>query len=64
MFETPLNQRTVSLKLKRGELCDLMLACSSIESAAVEGGTQKWSALHEKLKAILDAFDAKQDLKA
>ena len=64
MFETPQNQRTVSLKLKRGELCDLMLACASIEAAAVEGGTQKWSALHEKLKSIIDAFDAKQDLKA
>ena len=29
-----------------------------------ENRAQKWSALHEKLKSIIDAFDAKQDLKA
>lgn len=61
MFKTPLNLRTVSLKLKRHELCDLMLACASISDAAEED-TKKWDALHEKLKTILDDFDAKQDL--
>lgn len=58
MFETPLNQKTVSLKLKRIELCDLMLACTALDDATED--TKKWATLHEKLKAILAEFDKKQ----
>lgn len=58
MFETPLNQKTVSLKLKRIELCDLMLACAALDDATEDA--KKWATLHEKLKAILDEFDKKQ----
>ena len=61
MFETPLNQRTVALKVKRIEICDLMLACTAISSSLKEEGrsAKKWDALHDHLKAVLDEFDAK-----
>lgn len=58
MFETPLNSRTVTVKIKRIELCDLLLACTALSDATES--TKKWNDLHEKLKKILDDFDAKQ----
>ena len=58
MFETPLNGRTVTVKIKRIELCDLLLACTALSDATEN--TKKWDDLHEKLKKILDDFDAKQ----
>lgn len=60
MFETPLNLKTVHLKMKRGELCDLLLACTVL--ADCTENTRKWDELHEKLKQIIDDFDAKQGL--
>ena len=62
MYETPLNQKTVSLKLKRIEICDLLLACIAV-SESLEGDGQtakKWDDLHDKLGAILKEFDEKQ----
>ena len=55
MFETPLNMKTVTLKLKRIEVCDLMLACAVIMDSP--GSGSKWEVLHNKLKGILDDFD-------
>ena len=62
MFETPLNQKTMTVKLKRIEVCDMLLACTALSIAAKKDGEsgQKWDALHEKLKAALDEFDKKQ----
>lgn len=62
MFETALNQKTVTLKLKRQEVCDLLLACNAISGSFKDSGEKstKWDNLHEKLKAILDDFDKKQ----
>lgn len=62
MFETPLNQKTVSLKLKRIEICDLLLACTAISDSQKHDGqtAQKWDDLHNKLKAILEEYDKKQ----
>lgn len=61
MFETPLNQRTITLKLKRREVCDLLMVCTVL-SANLKGqddaGT-KWDMLHDKIKAVLEDFDAK-----
>ena len=51
------NNKTITLKLKRIEVCDLLLACTAV---ADEGYGEKWNALHDKLKNILDEFDAKQ----
>lgn len=62
MITTPLNQRTVSMKLTRIEVCDLLLACTAVSGACADDGhpAQKWDALHDKLKAILEDFDKKQ----
>jgi len=61
MFDTPLNQKTVTLKIRRIDLCDLMLACTAIQtSAETDGETgRKWAELHDRLKAVLDDFDQK-----
>lgn len=59
MFETPLNERTVTVKIKRIDLCDLMLACTALDCDTDEN-TTKWAKLHDKLKDILVAFDSKQ----
>ena len=58
MFETPLNLKTVSLKLKRIEVCDLMLACTVLSDN--NENTKKWNDLHDKLQEILKEFDKKQ----
>ena len=59
MFKTPHNEKTVTLKLKRIEVCDLLLACSLI---ADDSNAKKWNALHDKLKEILDDFDEKHPI--
>ena len=48
------NEKTVTLKLKRIEVCDLLLATTLI---ANESDATKWHRLHDKLKEILEAFD-------
>ena len=62
MFETPLNQRTVTVKIKRIELCDMLLACTAVSASLKKDGrsARKWDDLHDKLAAILDEFDKKQ----
>ena len=50
------NEKTVTLKLKRIEVCDLLLATGLI---ANETDATKWDLLHSKLKEILDDFDKK-----
>ncbi|MEG1758370.1 MAG: hypothetical protein RR235_07945 [Oscillospiraceae bacterium] len=68
-----LNEKTVNVKMKRIELCNLMLATTSIsidamrELAAAEtteerkkvlpGTIKHWKDLHDMLKSQLDAFD-------
>ena len=49
-----LNNMTVTLKLARREVCELLLACDamSVDSA-------KWIAIRDKMREQLDAFDAK-----
>lgn len=62
MFTTPLNQRTVTARLKRIEICDLALACTTISHARRKEGqsSEKWDTLHDKLQTILNEFDEKQ----
>ena len=50
------NQKTVTLKLKRIEVCDLLLACTLIGN---ECDGEKWETLHDKLSDILADFDDK-----
>lgn len=48
------NQRTVTMKLKRIEVCDLLIALTAIADGSE---AKKWGALHDKVAAILDEFD-------
>lgn len=50
------NSRTVTLKLQRREVCDLLLALTLISH---ESDATKWAALHDKVKGILNTFDEK-----
>ena len=52
MFEMPLNGKTVTLKLKRIDVCDLILAMSSLVN---DVGSDKWKLLHDKLKQICNS---------
>ena len=50
------NGKTMTLKLKRIEVCDLLMACTFLEQ---ETDAKKWGELHDKLKGMLEAFDEK-----
>ena len=50
------NEQTVTLKIKRIELCDLLLATTIVEQSS---DAAKWGKLHDKLREILDDFDEK-----
>lgn len=52
-----LNEMAMDIKLKRIEICDLMMACTCAEYSANDGG-EKWARLHDKLEQMLDEFDA------
>ena len=53
------NERTVNVKITRGELCELLLACSA---ALITGeGEKKWAELHRKLLGILNEYDEKNN---
>lgn len=54
-----LNEMTVTMKLRRIDLCDLMLACAALD-CVTDDDTTKWAELHDKLKEILVEFDKKQ----
>ncbi len=51
------NESVVTLKLKRIELCDLLMACWAADK--VSEGAEKWMTLHDKLDEILKDFDEK-----
>ena len=50
------NQVTVTIKLQRIDLCDLLLAC-----AVLTDHGSKWQKLHDKLLTELDRVDAEID---
>lgn len=53
------NQKSMTLKLTRIDVCDLLLACTTV---ADESGAEKWGKLHEKLLNQLDDFDEKNGI--
>lgn len=55
------NERTVSVKIRRIDLCDLLLACTVLD-CKTDPDTKKWAKLHDKLAAILDEFDSKREI--
>ena len=62
MDDVMLNERTLTVTMKRKDLCDLLKACSSIEYLLRQNGETavKWHALHEHLREALEAFDKEQ----
>lgn len=57
--ETMPNQRMVSLKLRRGDIFNLMLACTSLSQGP---NRTHWKELYDKLSAILIEFDTKNNI--
>lgn len=52
------NQRTVTLKLTRGEVCKLLIGLAALTQARPESGTH-YQAIHALIRSQLDAHDAK-----
>ena len=59
------NSRTMTVKMTRIELCDLLIATTSVaHSLESEGHTaNKWHTIHDKLLEQLEAFDEKNGMK-
>lgn len=53
------NEKTVTLKLKRIDVANLILATTSLKH---ETKAEKWGLLHDKLQEILDEFDEKHPI--
>lgn len=48
------NGRTVTMRLKRIEVCDLLIALTAVADSSE---AKKWGALHDKIEEILMKFD-------
>lgn len=48
------NEKTMTLKLKRIEVCDLLLALTLVSQ---NSDAKKWKKLHAKIKQALSEFD-------
>lgn len=53
------NERTMTLKLKRIEVIDILMALTFTEE---ESEAKKWGDLHDKIMKMLDDFDLKNDI--
>lgn len=53
------NDFETTLKLKRIDICDLMLAC--LAAKELSNGATKWDRLYENLKKQLDELDKRLD---
>lgn len=65
MMTTPLNKRTVTLRLKCSDVCDLLFACHYVSRALYamgEHGENTWDRLADRLDEILTESDKKQDV--
>lgn len=56
------NQRNVTVKITRGELCRLMLACTTLANDSDMDGSgfkpgDRWRDLHDKLEEQLNKHD-------
>lgn len=58
-----MNEKTLTVTMKRIDLCNLILACTNtIAHLEANGKTaEKWYNLHDLLKDALEGFDAEQD---
>ncbi len=53
------NYSSAEFRLKRIELCDMLLACDS--AYQLSGGAVKWQILHDQIKEMLNDLDAYLD---
>lgn len=53
------NEKTVTLKLKRIEVCNLLIACTALSEGK---NREHWKELHDKLEEILKEFDEKHPI--
>ena len=58
-MKTPHNYKKVTMKLDRIDLCNLILATTSLKNST---RAEKWGVLHDKLNAILNEFDEKNPI--
>lgn len=49
------NDLEMDVKLKRIDVCDLLIACSALED--ISNGANKWRDLHDLLESQLNKFD-------
>lgn len=54
------NESETSIKLRRIDICDLMMACTLTKQMSNDG-CKKWDKLHDLLKAQLDEMDRQLD---
>lgn len=57
-MDKPNNSRTVTVKITRRELIDLLIACNAVAYHA-DPAPNKWHKLHDKLREQLALFDLK-----
>lgn len=50
------NEQTVTLKLKRIDVCNLLIATTSMKHST---NSEHWGILHDKLKDIINEYDEK-----
>ena len=50
------NETTVTLKLKRIDVCNLLIACTALSEGEHR---EHWNVLHDKLEKILNEYDEK-----
>lgn len=50
-----------AVRLRRIDICDLMLACTCAEFSANDGG-EKWKRLREELRKQLEELDEELDM--
>ena len=52
------NHRTITLKLSRHEVCDLLIALAAAKDAS---NAKRWEELHDKIRSMLADFDKELD---
>ena len=56
-----MKKQETTINLERLEICDLMMACTVINSHFDNDRNTKWAKLHRKLKEQLDTLDKVQE---
>ena len=59
MFELR-NEKTVTMKLTRADVCDLLIALNYTSEGS---NAEKWDKLHDKVRGLLDEWDKAYDAK-